>query len=268
MRWDQRAEHCDRWDDPAANLYAQGYVRPRYDVTDIKQAPFNWNTLSPIIDVRPDRTPIHDAREFREQLALGRDSVSTSTFWSVYVQGGFQGDKGGDRDPDAESGGAAGETLGDDDSYGRFLYMETIRSAVPREPAEQQGRRRHAQSEQCSPEQRTRVGQGLAGVVHEGRDEEGERVQRAVYQHTGQQRSRPKAHHSEDAPHCESEEQPVEVEVHHGEEDGRSVERAQRPERALPGWQDDAAHQDLLEDGGGGGDGQDRHCGIEGVCGA
>ncbi len=30
-------------------------------------------------------------------------------------------DEGGDRDPDAESGGAAGETLGDDDSYGSFL---------------------------------------------------------------------------------------------------------------------------------------------------
>jgi len=120
-------------DDPTANLYAQAYLRPRYDVTDVKQAPFNRNISSPIIDTNPDGTPIRDSREFKEQLALGRDSaVSTVGYWTVYVQGGFQGDESGDRDPNSESQGAAGESLGDDDRYGIFLYMEVIRDSVLR----------------------------------------------------------------------------------------------------------------------------------------
>lgn len=109
-------------DVPGTNIFAQAYVRPRYDVPDVKQAPFNRNVSYP---PGPDGTP--DTQEIIDQLAKGRDSsISTAGFWTVYVQGAFQSDEILDRDPNAESASDAGVTLGDSDRFGTLMFMETI----------------------------------------------------------------------------------------------------------------------------------------------
>lgn len=115
-------------DDPTANLYAQAYIRPKYDVASPQQAPFNRNVNCPPTGTRCD------TREARDQLASGRDSsLSTLGFWVMYAQGAFQADETGDLDPRSEAlDSAAGETLGDSDRYGSLIYLETIRDSVQR----------------------------------------------------------------------------------------------------------------------------------------
>jgi hypothetical protein len=70
-------------DDPARNLLAQAYIRPKYDLpSDGRIAPFVRNVT--VTDEFPNAA--------RDQLARGRDTTTrdSDTYWVAYLQGAFQ----------------------------------------------------------------------------------------------------------------------------------------------------------------------------------
>ena len=127
-------------------------------------------------------------------------------------------------------------------------------------------RDRQAAQEQGGPERRTRVREGAHGVVHERRREEGQGIQGGVDEHAREQGGGAQADEAEGEAQREREHEPVEVEVHRREEQRRGDDGRGGSERGAQRRQHDAAHQRLLEDRGGGGDGEDRDHRVERVC--
>jgi hypothetical protein len=85
-------------DDPATNVYAPAYLRPRYDgggnLTFDDSVPFVLNVP----------TSLTESSVFQPQLRLGQNSIGSESdgFWVVYVQLGYQGGTTNDGDPDSE----------------------------------------------------------------------------------------------------------------------------------------------------------------------
>jgi hypothetical protein len=104
-------------DDPNLNRFAPAYVRPVYDLTGSREAPFNRNIVA------------DPPNEARDQLTAGRDSTSRNDFWTVYIQGAFQEDARRDQDPISETDLIAGWTP-DFDYRGALIFVEAIRDAV------------------------------------------------------------------------------------------------------------------------------------------
>src|SRR5262249_10630831 len=122
-------------DDLTSNPLAQAYIKPAYDVdSSAKVAPFIRNASTPLI-TNPDGTTTEDTSKPVGSLCKGRDQVSGPGFWTVYLQGAFQGDELRDRDPDEEAPNRLGSTyhytsggvfVG---SVGSLIYLETLRDA-------------------------------------------------------------------------------------------------------------------------------------------
>lgn len=106
-------------DNPAENVFAQAYVRPKRDLVGTVTPPFIrniWGRLPP----RPG-----DADLRKAQLAAGREWQSTLAFWVSYVQGASQANARDDADPDDE-GSYLGWSEGFDDRHGLFVFVDAI----------------------------------------------------------------------------------------------------------------------------------------------
>jgi hypothetical protein len=100
-------------DNPAENVFAQAYVRPKQDLIGTVTPPFIRNVWR------------DDAASRQAQLAAGREWQSAPAFWVSYVQGASQADAKHDMDPDDE-GSYLGWSEGYDDRHGLFVYVTAI----------------------------------------------------------------------------------------------------------------------------------------------
>jgi hypothetical protein len=122
-------------DDPVANVFAQAYVRIKYDLTSAGRIP-------PFVrNVQTDLT----GGTYQQQLLRGHDPTTQSApgFWSGYVQGAFQEDEfvsffdpltfesisfvDGDADLENRLGPVLGVTPGLNDVHGSLVFVEAIR---------------------------------------------------------------------------------------------------------------------------------------------
>ncbi len=107
-------------DAPTQNLLAQAYIRPAYDLANLRaEAPFNRNISTPR---NPDGT--EDLRDFYRQVEMGRDAApsGSNAYWLGYAQSAYQADEVVDRDPGMEVDAALGWTIGDTS----FVFAEVI----------------------------------------------------------------------------------------------------------------------------------------------
>ncbi len=92
------------------NLFAVAFVRPNYD-------------LGPGTNIAPFMRNVEGGASFGVQIDAGRDATSIPRFWTVYIQGTFQGENLFDKDPNIESSGFGRSFLS---ARGGAVFVETI----------------------------------------------------------------------------------------------------------------------------------------------
>jgi hypothetical protein len=107
-------------DDPTQNILAQAYVTVRYDLPNFSSVPAFRRNLNDTLE------------DWQRQLLQGRDktTVSTPSFWAMYLQGAFQASAVQDNDPDGETPVTVGATPSFTDEFGTLILVETIQDAL------------------------------------------------------------------------------------------------------------------------------------------
>jgi hypothetical protein len=98
-------------DNQNQNLFAPAYIRPIFDISSGRVANFNLN--------------LNNDPEILTQLDAGRDSTSADGFWTVYLQGSFEGNVLLDADPNTGT-----VELGATPSFssrGSVIFVEALR---------------------------------------------------------------------------------------------------------------------------------------------
>jgi hypothetical protein len=111
-------------DNPAQNVFAHAYIRPRADFASQVAPPFIRNVWDNSVPPVPG-----DTARRRAQLAAGGEWPTTPSFWRSYLQGSVQGNPARDADPDREPA-YTGVNEGFTDEHGSFIYVATIRDEL------------------------------------------------------------------------------------------------------------------------------------------
>ncbi len=104
---------------PTENLFAKTYIKPVFDLTNVKTPHFRRN--------------ISNGSDLDAQITDGQDYFPTNNFWVLYVQAGWQPATANDMDPNDEvltRGATLGQTPNQSLVNGSVIAVETIRDLV------------------------------------------------------------------------------------------------------------------------------------------